>query len=144
MKLSTYFTFEELTVSGYAARHGINNIPPQRELENLKYTATQLDRVRALLGCQVIVSSGYRCPAVNRAIGGAKNSQHMLGQAVDFTAPNFGSPEAVARAIASSHIPFDQLILEYGKWVHISFTTNHPRGEVLTITRDGTSKGLPK
>jgi len=144
MKLSTYFTIEELTASGYAARHGISNIPPKQELENLKHTAMQLDRVRALLGCPVLVSSGYRNKAVNKAIGGARNSQHMQGQAVDFTAPSFGSPEAVARAIASSHIPFDQLILEYGSWVHISFVTTNPRGDILTVTRDGTKQGLPK
>lgn len=144
MRLSTYFTLEELTASGYAARHGISNIPPTQELESLRYTALMLDRVRALLCCPVLVSSGYRCPAVNTAIGGAKNSQHMLGQAVDFTAPCFGAPEAVAKAIASSHIPFDQLILEYGQWVHVSFTTKNPRGDILTITREGTTKGLPK
>ena len=70
------------TASGYAARHGISNIPPTQELESLRYTALMLDRVRALLCCPVLVSSGYRCPAVNTAIGGAKNSQHMLGQAL--------------------------------------------------------------
>lgn len=142
MRLSTYFTLEELTASGYAARRGVSNIPGNIELDNLKYTAQQLDRVRALLGCPVLVSSGYRSPAVNTAIGGAKNSQHMLGQAVDFTSPSFGNPEQVAKAIASSHIPFDQLILEYGQWVHISFTTVHPRGEILTINREGTHKGI--
>jgi len=144
MRLSTYFSLAEMTVSGYAARHGISNIPGPIELDSLKHTAQQLDRVRALLGVPVIVSSGYRCPPVNAAIGGAKNSQHMTGQAVDFTAPSFGNPEAVAKAIADSHIPFDQLILEYGQWVHVSFTTRHPRGEILTITRDGAVKGLPK
>lgn len=142
MRLSTYFTIEELTASGYAARHGVNNIPGPIEMENLKHTALQLDRVRALLGCPVLISSGYRSPTVNAAIGGSKTSQHMLGQAVDFTAPNFGYPEYIARAVANSHIPFDQLILEYGQWVHISFTTTHPRGEVLTISRDGVKRGI--
>jgi len=141
-RLSTYFSYSELTQSGYATRHGVDNTPDQRSLENLKYTASQLDRVRALLGVPVLVSSGYRCPAVNAAIGGSKSSQHMTGQAVDFTAPSFGNPEQVAKAIASSHIPFDQLILEYGQWVHISFTTVHPRGEILTINREGTHKGI--
>lgn len=140
--ISTYFSLDELIASGYAARHGIDNIPPPREMLSLRYTASQLDCIRALLGVPVIVSSGYRSPVVNAAIGGAKNSQHMLGQAVDFTAPQFGSPEQIARAIAGSHIPFDQLILEYGQWVHVSFVSQHPRGEVLTIDRNGTRQGI--
>ena len=142
MKLSTYFSYEELTQSDWAARHGVANDPGPQELESLKFTASQLDRVRALLGVPVLVSSGFRCQAVNEAIGGAKNSQHTLGQAVDFTAPSFGTPEQVARAIQASHIPFDQLILEFGRWVHISFVKTNPRGQVLTIDRNGTRQGI--
>lgn len=141
-RLSTYFTLAEMTASDYAARHGMDNTPDPIALENLRYTATQLDRVRSLLGVPVIVSSAYRAPRVNEAVGGAKRSQHMLGQAVDFIAPSFGSPRAVALFIAHSHIPFDQLILEYGRWVHISFTQHNPRGDVLTITTQGTGKGI--
>ena len=142
MKLSTYFSYEELTQSDWAARHGVANDPGPQELESLKFTASQLDRVRALLGVPVLVSSGFRCQEVNTAIGGAKNSQHTLGQAVDFTAPSFGTPEQVARAIQASHIPFDQLIFEFGRWVHISFAKQNPRGQVLTIDRNGTRQGI--
>ena len=77
MRLSTYFTLEELTASGYAARHGISNIPGPRETENLKHTAMQLDRVRALLGCPVLISSGYRSPDVNKAIGMDIVARHL-------------------------------------------------------------------
>ena len=142
MKLSTYFSYEELTQSDWAARHGVANDPGPQELESLKFTASQLDRVRALLGVPVLVSSGFRCQEVNTAIGGAKNSQHTLGQAVDFTAPSFGTPEQVARAIQASHIPFDQLIFEFCRWVHISFAKQNPRGQVLTIDRNGTRQGI--
>lgn len=142
VRLSTYFTQDELTASDYAARYGMNNEPDQRALESLRYTALQLDRVRALLGVPVLVSSAYRSPRVNEAVGGSKRSQHMLGQAVDLIAPSFGSPRAVARLIMESHIPFDQLILEYGRWVHISFTQHNTRGDVLTINTQGTTKGI--
>ncbi len=142
-RISTYFTQDELTASDYAARYGMNNEPDQRALESLRYTALHLDRVRSLLGAPVLVSSGYRSPRVNEAVGGSKRSQHILGQAVDFIAPAFGSPRAVALCVAESHIPFDQLILEYGRWVHISFTQHNPRGDVLTITTQGTTKGIP-
>lgn len=144
MRMSVYFTLEELIQSGYASRHGIDNTPDAEALLNLRYTAEQLDRVRALLGVPVLVSSGYRCQKVNDAINGSKNSQHLRGQAVDFTAPSFGTPEQIAHAIARSHIPFDQLILEYGAWVHVSFIKVAPRGQVLTIDRNGTRQGLPK
>lgn len=144
MRMSVYFTLEELIQSGYASRHGIDNTPDAEALLNLRYTAEQLDRVRALLGVPVLVSSGYRCQKVNSAINGSKNSQHLRGQAVDFTAPSFGTPEQIAHAIASSHIPFDQLILEYGAWVHVSFVKKNPRMQVLTIDRSGTKQGLPK
>lgn len=143
MKLSTYFALSEMIQSGYAARHGIDNTPNAEAMANLRYTAEQLDRVRSLLGVPVLVSSGYRCEKVNTAINGSKNSQHLRGQAVDFTAPSFGSPEQIAKAIANSHIPFDQLILEYGAWVHVSFTKN-PRGQILTIDRTGTKQWIPK
>lgn len=142
MKLSTYFSYEELTQSDWAARHGVSNDPGTQELENLKFTATQLDRVRALLGVPVLVSSGFRSVAVNYAVRGQVHSQHLLGQAVDFTAPSFGTPEQVALAIQASHIPFDQLIFEFGRWVHISFVKQNPRGQVLTIDRNGTRQGI--
>lgn len=142
MKLSTYFSLDEMIASDYAARHGMDNTPPKLELENLTYTAEMLDRVRSLLGVPVLVSSAYRSPAVNAAVGGAKTSQHMLGQAVDFTAPSFGTPQQVANAIRKSHIPFDQLILEYGRWVHLSFVKSNPRGHVLTINLSGTKEGI--
>ena len=142
MKLSTYFSYAELTQSDWAARHGVANDPGPQELESLKFTASQLDRVRALLGVPVLVSSGFRSVGVNAAIGGQPHSQHLLGQAVDFTAPQFGTPEQIARAIQASHIPFDQLILEFGRWVHISFVRSNPRGQVLTINRSGTHTGI--
>lgn len=144
MRLSTYFSLDELIASDYAARKGIDNTPDKAALENLTYTAQQLDRVRSLLGVPVLVSSGFRSPTVNTAVGGQPRSQHVTGQAVDFTAPSFGTPEQIARAIQASHIPFDQLIFEFGRWVHISFVKSNPRGEVLTIDRNGTQRGLPK
>lgn len=142
IKLSTYFSYDELAGSSYAARQGLDNTPPAAALAALKYTANMMDRVRALLGVPIIISSGYRSPVVNTAINGSPNSQHVKGEAVDFTAPSFGSPADIARAIAASHIPFDQLILEYNAWVHISFVRVNPRIQTLTITRQGTRQGI--
>jgi zinc D-Ala-D-Ala carboxypeptidase len=72
---------------------------------------------------------------LNAAVGGSGASQHMLGLAADFECPGFGTPLEVARAIQRSGIAFDQCILEYGRWVHLSFS-DAPRGRMLTIYED--------
>lgn len=138
MNLSPHFTLEELTFSQTAARLGLNNDPPPRIVENLTFLASRLEEVRALLKAPMVVSSGYRSPAVNDAVGGSATSQHRFGLAVDFVAPAFGDPFEVAQAIVASPVAFDQIILEYGKWVHLSFVRNNPRRQALSIFKPGT------
>lgn len=137
MNLSPHFTLDELIFSEYAARHNINNEPPERIVENLRFLASKLEEVRAVLQAPMVVSSGYRSPALNDAVGGSLTSQHRYGLAADFVAPRFGNPFEVASAIAASEIAFDQLIHEYGKWVHISFVRRDPRRQTLTIFNPG-------
>ena len=137
MQLSPHFTLAELTVSQSAARLGIDNNPPPEVIKNLERTALGLEGVRMLLGAPVLVSSGYRSPALNKAIGGAKNSQHMTGQAVDFICPGFGSPRQIVKTLDNSGMQFDQCILEFDRWVHLSFS-DKPRRQALIIDRTGT------
>jgi zinc D-Ala-D-Ala carboxypeptidase len=139
VNLSDHFTLDELTFSQTAARLGLDNTPSDDVVQALKRTAHGLEMVRAYLQAPVLVSSGYRSPLVNRAVGGAPNSQHMRGEAADFTAPGFGQPEMIMRAILRSTrpIPFDQCILEYGRWVHISFC-KEPRRQALVVDHSGT------
>lgn len=139
MKLTDHFTLEELTHSQTAARLGLDNDPPPDVVDALTRTAHGLEMVRVLLQAPILVSSGYRSPLVNRAVGGAANSQHILGEAADLTAPGFGPPEMIVRAIMISTrpIPYDQLIVEYGRWVHISFS-REPRHQALVIDHSGT------
>lgn len=137
MKLSEHFTLAELTASQSAARLGLDNTPPVAIVDALRKTAQLLEQVRALLGKPIIVSSGYRAPQVNRAVGGAANSAHMLGCAADFACPAFGSPLEVCREIAQSDIAYDQLIHEFRAWVHIAWSPQ-PRRMVLTIDGAGT------
>ena len=120
MRLTDHFTLEELTFSEFATRRGIDNRPSDTVLPRLRLLAEGLERVRALLGVPMRISSGYRCGPLNHAIGGAANSAHVTGLAADFIAPAFGSPRQVALAIADSAIEFDQVIHE-GRWVHVSF-----------------------
>lgn len=130
MKLTEHFTLDELTRSDTAVRKGLDNTPPPEVAQRLLLTAVGLELVRELLGAPILITSGYRSPKVNSAIGGSPNSQHCKGEAVDFIAPGFGTPKTICLAILDSDIAFDQLI-EEGGWVHISFS-DHPRRSILT------------
>lgn len=144
MELSPHFMLLEFTRSETATRRGIDNTPDHDALTNLFAIAALMERVRSLLGNKVIhVSSGYRSPALNAAVGGSKTSDHMAGIACDFTCPRFGSPLDICRAIKASGIEFGQLIWE-GNWVHISVGTKR---EVLVANFKGGkttyTRGLP-
>ncbi|MBF8672109.1 peptidase M15 [Pseudomonas putida] len=136
MLISPHFTLDEMTVSQLAAREGLDNNPPAEARANLQLLCNSLEQVRALFGAPVIVSSGYRSPAVNQRIGGALTSKHLQGLAADFTVIEV-SPREVVRRISESAIPFDQLILEFDNWVHLAVSHSTPRRQVLTI-RKGT------
>lgn len=137
MKLTEHFTLDELTHSQAATRHKLDNTPPPDVIKQLTKLAHGLEMIRALVQCPVVISSGYRSPKVNAAVGGSRTSQHMSGKAADITAPGFGRAADLMRAIHASIIPFDQCILEYGAWVHVSFADT-PRRQALVIDHSGT------
>jgi hypothetical protein len=138
MMLSPNFSLTEFTDSQTAARMGIDNDPPIELIPVLKATARCMEDVRDLLGGKpVLVSSAYRSPELNAAIKGSSRSQHMSGEAVDFTCPKFGTPEQIVQAIKDSALLFDQCILEYYRWVHISFSARNRR-QTLIIDKNGT------
>ena len=133
-KLTAHFTLAEFLASDTALRKGLSNTPDSLSLYAIRTcTAPGMERVRECLGAPILITSGYRSPAVNKAVGGSSSSQHQSGQAVDFKAPAFGTPLEIARRLvaAREEIRFDQLIQE-GAWVHISFVQGAPRGQVLT------------
>lgn len=131
--LSPHFALEELTATQHRQ---YDNQPPLEIRATLRQTAQHMEGVRKLLGDRVItVSSGYRNPELNHAVGGATNSAHMRGRAVDFCAYDFGTPLEVCRAIAASDLPFDQII-EEGRWTHIAFDPAMRR-QVLTKAPGG-------
>ena len=134
MRLTEHFTLEELTRSDTAIAKGISNVPDAAQLANLSRLAGMLERVRDVLGgAPMLISSGLRVPALNRAVGGVANSAHVTGLAADFTCPKFGTPQQICRALAASDIPFDQIIQE-GTWVHFGLSAQDvtPRRQVLT------------
>jgi len=132
MNLTAHFTLEELTFSSTAQRLGIDNMPSPEIAAHLTVCAMGLEKVRALLGAPLHIDSGYRCPALNKAVGGVPDSAHVQGYAADFVCQDYGTPLMIARAIAGSDIAFDQVIQE-GSWVHISFDPRL-RHQALTAT----------
>jgi len=128
MQLSPHFTLAEMTRSDVALRLGIDNGAPLDAIERLKaLCAAVLEPVRLRHG-PLVVNSGYRCPALNRAIGGAAESQHMRGEAADIEAAESGVSNYTLACWIRDRCPFDQVILECyqpGKprsgWVHVSY-----------------------
>lgn len=146
-RLTQHFTLEELTRSDKARQLKNPNSPNERERANLTRLAQTLEEVRVVLGNRpLLISSGFRNEKVNAAVGGSRTSAHRYGLAADFTCPEFGSVLDVCYAIRDSHIVFDQLIYEYGRWVHLGLCDcDKPRRQVLRIAEGtGYQHGLPK
>jgi zinc D-Ala-D-Ala carboxypeptidase len=146
-QLTPHFTLEEFTDSQTAARKGIHNIPPEnsQERKNIQRTAETMEQVRTILGDKpILISSGYRSPQVNAAVGGSKSSAHMSGLAVDFSCPGFGTPKAICHKLHPhmKELGIDQLIHEYDTWVHLGLSASAPRHMAMTIDNKGTRNGF--
>ena len=141
MNLSANFTLEELTRSEAAARNGWDNTPNEGEIENLKRLAALLQDVKAAVGGKpVLINSAYRSKQVNDAVGSKDSSQHRIGCAADLRVPGM-TPRQVVEACIAANVPFDQIILEFDAWTHISVPNTPdaaPRGSKLIIDRQGT------
>lgn len=119
-RLSDNFTLEEFTRSETAERLGINNTPGEKELAALRVLVTRtLQPLREALGVTIHVNSGYRCPELNKAVGGVPTSQHQKGEAADLSID--GKASDILEALENNNIPFDQAIL-YRKqnFLHVS------------------------
>jgi len=138
VRLSKHFTLEELTHSETAVRLGIDNDPPSEIVKNLKYLAEELEYVRSLLCTPMLISSGYRSSILNDHLGSKRTSSHTRGLAVDFISPSFGTPEEIVKAIVLANVNYDQVILEFDRWVHLSFHPTEPRKQALIIDKKGT------
>lgn len=137
IKLTEHFTIEEATITSHT---DLENYPDPETLRKIQHTAERMEVVRACLGNRAIkVNSWYRSPEVNKRVGGTSKSQHLRGEAVDFTCNSYGTPFEVAQALVADKeiLMFDQLIYEHS-WVHISFVIppTIPRLEVLTYLPD--------
>lgn len=129
--LSKNFTLDELTVSQEATRSGLPNKPNDEQIENLKALCEKiLQPLRDKVRKPIIVSSGFRSQTINRRIGSANGSQHTKGQAADFMIPGIEIAEVVL-LMRRMELPYDQLIDEFGRWVHVSYSPRHRR-QVMT------------
>lgn len=125
------FKISELIKSDIAIKYNINNMPDINALDcmlDLIYFCLQ--PIREIIKKPMIITSGYRNKEVNKLVGGVFNSQHCLGQAVDFIVKG-AKPEQIIKIIKNTNIEYDQLINEYDKWVHISYRKNNNRIQVL-------------
>lgn len=140
-QLSKHFTLEELTFSDAAARHGIDNTPNEEIVENLKrLCALILEPVRDIVHKPVHVTSGYRCSVVNSLVGSKVTSQHTRGCAADIKVPGV-APDVLMKAIIGAGLPYEQVILEFQNWCHISVPNNPqalPKRQALIIDKNGT------
>ena len=162
-----YFSIEELVKSATAERLAIDNTPPSAARKMLTILVEQLlDPIRRRYGAPIIVTSGYRCPALNTAVGGVANSHHIVGCAADIVAPLL-SPQGGKNQAASflssplggseggrgvhtlslfhliiqmqreGAIQFTQLIAEEGyRWLHISYVPGMLRNQIIDVNVD--------
>lgn len=138
MNLSPHFTLEEATFSETAIRLGISNQPSAQQLANMVSAAAQLEAVRAFSG-PLRVNSWLRLPEVNVAVGGARASSHMDGWAIDCSSTTH-TPYQLCQMVKSAGIKFDQMIHEYGRWMHISFAPEMRQQELTIFKPEGKYK----
>jgi len=145
MQLSAHFTLEEFVFSRTAARQDIDNHPGANEIGSLQdLCANVLEPLRTALGKSITVTSGYRSPRLNKAVGGAANSQHVQGRAADLICSGLDT-SGLFKQIIQLDLPFDQLIYEGGRqsiWVHVSFDKNQRRGMIMKATFPPTGKTI--
>ena len=153
MRLSKNFTLKELTRSNTALRLGIDNEPSKEGIYKLTLLATEvLQPLRDCLGA-LRITSGFRSPELNKAIGGSTKSQHCKYEAVDLQYFKRGKMDNIKiyHALKELGLPFDQVILEFGDateyidpenpaWIHLSYTINDNRFQELVAYKDQNNK----
>ena len=143
--MTPHFSLEEFTASDTAARLNIDNRLPDELREAAHQTLEMMERIRFHIEAPITITSGYRCEALNKAVGSKPGSDHTLAFAVDFKAPRAGTPFQIAASLAPviKIIGIGQLILEFGTWVHVS--TRIPDktiNRIITIDKIGVKAGI--
>lgn len=144
MQLSKNLSLREVTKSITAERLGINNVPDKEDIANLIDIATHVFQpLRDHFDVPIAVSSGFRCKELNKAVGGSKTSEHMVGRALDLDADTHGGvTNKEVFEFIKKNLEFNQLIWEFGndenpEWVHVSYHKGNNKKRVLRAMRDG-------
>jgi hypothetical protein len=142
MQLSKHFELAEFIRSSTAKRAGISNMPTDAHLENIKLLCEKvLEPIRIHFARPIILSSGYRSAALNRAVGGSSSSQHCSGEAADIDMDGTNVTNAQIFNYIKDNLEFDQLIWEFGtdtnpNWVHVSYESNgRQRKQILRAVK---------
>ncbi|RJQ63182.1 MAG: peptidase M15A [Stygiobacter sp.] len=129
-KLSASFNLDEFIVSQVAERHGYRNEPNEKQTENMRLLCVNvLQPLREIINVPIFINSGFRSFDVNAAVGGKFNSQHREGKAADFIVPSMNLADVFN--IVLQKLSFDQLIYEFGKWIHVSWNRELNRKDVM-------------
>ncbi len=129
-KLSINFFLNEFTISQEAERHGYKNESNEKHTENLRLLCVNvLQPLREIINMPIFINSGFRCFDVNVAVGGRFNSQHLEGKAADFVVHSMNLADVFN--IVLQKLSFDQLIYEFGKWIHVSWNGELNRKDVM-------------
>lgn len=131
-----YFTFTEFERSATATRYAIDNTIPDKLKGNVAALVDNvLDPLREAWGAPLTVTSGYRCPQLNKLVGGVATSQHTKGEAADITTGNKANNRRLFQKLIDMGLPFDQLIDEHNfSWVHVSHRADGKnRGQILAL-----------
>ena len=148
MQLTAHFSLDELT---HTEQRSLDNTPPPELMPDLVETALMMERIRAALSAAkgreipITVTSAYRSPAVNAAVGSKPTSDHIDATAVDFKAPAFGSPYEVSKFLARhiDALEIGQVIHEFGRWIHVSRQTPaKAANRAITISSAGAELGI--
>ena len=135
MQLSEHFTLSAMTRSDTAELNHIDNTPSQAVIDNLHALCRNvLEPARVAFGAPIYITSGYRCPALNTAVGGKPTSQHLRGEAADLQVRGVKNLRKLYNAI-KEHGVFDQLLYETNqagaKWIHVSYTSYSNRRQAI-------------
>lgn len=144
-KISEFLTYGDCIKSEYAIRKGLNNTPNADQIQNLMHLGKFIyDPLCEYFGRKIPITSAFRSEKVNKGIGGASSSQHVMGQAIDLDLD--GSNRQIFDAIRTLKLPFDQLIWEFGtadepSWVHVSYSNRH-RKKMLKAVKIHNGKNM--
>lgn len=130
-----YFSFTEFERSATAERYAIDNTAPESARQNIARLVDKvLDPLRQAWGKPISVTSGYRCPELNKAVGGSATSHHLQGMAADITTGNTLDNRRLFQLVLDLRLPFTQLIDEHGfSWIHISLDPADVKRQVLKL-----------